>query len=77
MGMLEASKWVWNSWGKFKQFWYPSKLLLNSLILLLFINLFDYFNEKSITITTFEGNIVIIKIGDFEARPIKWNDFKG
>lgn len=37
----------------------------------------DYFNEKSITITTFEGNILIIKIGDFEARPIKWNDFKG
>lgn len=39
MGMLEASKWLWNSWGKFKQFGYPSELLLNSLILLLFINL--------------------------------------
>lgn len=43
----------------------------------LYIHILNIINEKPISIIALQGKSVLIQIGDFEARPIKWSDFKG
>ena len=46
-------------------------------IILCIFHILNIINEKPISIIALQGKSVLIQIGDFEARPIKWSDFKG